>query len=124
MTDSELSQEIQNFINAHIRSVGDLEVIFLLANDPKRMWSSEEVSRELRTNVTYAQAQLKELTRVGLVECENTKFASQQDPQLLDLIYRLRNDYTLRRSTVINFIYDQPLEKIRGFADAFKLKKD
>jgi hypothetical protein len=124
VADSDLSQEIQSFINTHIRSVGDLEVIFLLANDPKRMWSGEEVSRELRTNANYAQTQLKDLARIGVLECVDGKFACRQDPQLLDLLYRLRDDYTLRRYTVINFIYDQPLEKIRGFADAFRLKKD
>lgn len=124
MAESELSLEMQNFINAHIRSVGDLEVLFLLAEDPRRQWTGEEVSRELRTNANYAQSQLKELCKVGLLENESGKFSTRADPQLLDLIYRLRNDYTLRRSTVINFIYEQPLEKIRGFADAFKLKKD
>ena len=124
MAVTELSQEMQNFIDSNIRSVGDLEVLFLLANDPSRQWTSDEVSKELRTNSNYAQAQLKELTRTGLIEFQNGKFHSHPNPQLMDLVYRLRNDYTLRRSAVINYIYDQPLEKIRGFADAFKLKKD
>lgn len=124
MTDVDLSEEIKNFINAHIRSVGHLEVLFLLGDDPARSWTAEMVSGELRTNPTYALSQLKELTAAGLVSFMNGKYASTSDPQLLDLVYKLRSAYNIKRSTVINYIYDQPLEKIKSFAEAFKLKKD
>lgn len=124
MTEFDLSEEIRNFINAHIRSVGHLEVLFLLGDDPSKEWTAEMVSGELRTNPTYALAQLKELTQAGIISVKSGKYVCTTDPQILDQIYKLRNAYNVKRSTVINFIYDQPLEKIRSFAEAFKLKKD
>lgn len=124
MSDSEFSEEIRNFINAHIRSVGNLDVLVLLADDPKKSWTPEDVSRELRTNPDYANSQLQELKRIGLIESVNGGFISHRNPQVLDMVYRLRSAYNSRRSSVINLIYEQPLEKIRGFAEAFKLKKD
>lgn len=124
MSDSELSKEIQDFINSHIRSVGNLDVLFLLSSDPTKIWTAEDVSRELRTNSNYATSQLQELKRIGLIDTIGGGFSSRKDPQILDIVYKTRNAYNLRRSSVINLIYDQPLEKIRDFAEAFKLKKD
>jgi len=77
VTDSELSQEIQNFINAHITFHRDLK-LYSYSPVIRSECGPAKRSRELRTNATYAQAQLKELARIVSLNAKNNKFASQQ----------------------------------------------
>jgi hypothetical protein len=36
----------------------------------------------------------------------------------------LQETYSTRRVSVISFIFSKPLDRVRGFADAFRLKRD
>ena len=39
-------------------------------------------------------------------------------------VAELAQSYAERRVSVISFIFSRPLETVRGFADAFRLKRD
>lgn len=124
MSDSDLPREISDFISIYINSVGHLEVLLLLSDDPKRGWTAEDVSQELRSNENYANAQLKELTQNGLLYFSENKYYCTKDSDKLSKIYKLRDQYNVRRFSVISLIYNKPLEKIRDLADAFRIKKE
>jgi hypothetical protein len=97
----------------------------MLKRNPERIWTPEEVSAEMRTNPSYAKAQLEELLLAKLVASDQADhFHFSESTSHLENVQALEVLYNNRRSTVINYIYSQPIDSIRDFANAFKIKKD
>ncbi len=117
--------ELKDFLRRHIKSVGHLEILVLFSKDLDRSWTAQQISQELRTNLSLAGTQLDDLTRSGIVEiCEDGSSRCVMEPVYRETLKRLVSFYLLRRSLIIEFIYSQPLDRIRSFADAFRIKKD
>lgn len=122
---NEISEELRSFIRRNINSVSLLDVLFLLKKDAHRKWTPEGVSHEMRTNPSYAASQLYELVAMKCLSFEEPNlFWFDPQAESSELFDQLEELYNSRRATVINFIYSQPIESIRNFADAFKMKKD
>lgn len=124
---SELTDPIRRFISDSINSVAQLEVLLLLKQNPDRAWNAEEVARSLYTGQTLIGAHLADWASRGL-------FAPMPDqpgfyryapasPELAELVDQLAEAYKVRRVSVITAIYSQPVDKVRTFADAFRLRK-
>jgi len=116
---------VKDFLRRYITSVGHLEILILLFKEPERFWTAQQVSLEQRTNTSLAQIQLEELAQKGLVTFDGSggaRFCSEAGHG--DIMSKVVAFYTLRRAIVIEFIYSQPLDRIRSFADAFKIKRD
>lgn len=123
---NDLPDDIKDFIRKYITSVSLLEVLFILKKDPVKEWSAEDISTEMRTNTSYASSQLSELVNAKLIKASTHK-GFYQFPEYsvhADLLTHLEDLYNSHRPSVINYIYSQPLESIRDFANAFKIKKD
>ena len=126
MSDAVIPPRVQRFIATHIDSIEKLEVLLLLRAQAEREWTAREVSQELRIAETSASMRLADLASRRLVEqLGEGKYrfmpASAEDAQdMADLAAT----YSTRRVSVISFIFSKPLEKVRGFADAFRLKRD
>lgn len=121
-----LDSEIQHFISFHIKSVAELETLLLLYRNPSKAWAAEEISRELRSNPSYAESLLQQLARTGLVEKRagtQTYILKSDLDHEMNLISQIEARYKTRRFSMINLIYESPTEKIKTFADAFKLRK-
>ncbi|MES3036386.1 MAG: hypothetical protein V4736_00645 [Bdellovibrionota bacterium] len=126
MSTDPLDDEIKSFILEKIDSVGQLEVLILLHKHPERKWTPLEVSNELRSNTGSAAAQMAELTKKGMINCETGPLYGCSGQPLVNsaLIQKVITAYNERRVSVINLIYEKPAERIKNFADAFKLKRD
>lgn len=120
----EFPESIKDFLRRYISSVGHLDILLLLYKDPERKWTVKEVSQELRTNLSLAEDQLKQLNRSGLVMEEQGFYQCCRELEIIRKVESLLQFYHLKRQIVIEFIYTQPLDRIRSFADAFKIKKD
>lgn len=121
----DIPEELREFLRSYISSVAHLDILFLLFKDPEASWSTDQISRELRTNLFVAERRLTELAAKGLVDMDPEKGGRCcRDSTVLAQITKLQAFYSLRPAIVIEFIYTQPLDQIRAFADAFKLKKD
>ncbi|WP_163863314.1 hypothetical protein [Myxococcus eversor] len=128
MSDAGLPPRVQRFITTHIDSLEKLEVLLLLRAHPGREWTASSVSLELRITEPSAAARLTDLTASkllvsdgGAVSVYRFSPASSEDAQA---VTELAAVYGARRVTVISFIFSRPLDKVRGFAEAFVLKKD
>ena len=127
MSDAVIPPRVQRFIVTHIDSIEKLEVLLLLRAQADREWTAREVSQELRIAEPSAAARLEDLAarrlvvRTGNPGAYRFGPASAEDAQD---ITDLQATYSLRRVSVISFIFSKPLEKVRGFADAFRLKRD
>ncbi len=125
MNEELIPKEVDELIARHIRSVGHLEALLFLHANPGRWWSAEEIALELRTNTAYAEQQLKDLQ--GLVNRKESEALycypgeDERTGRILSLVAEL---YRSHRHMLINAIYSKPIDAIRSFADAFKLKKE
>lgn len=130
MTDAGIPDEVRAFIAEHIDSVEQVEVLLLLRRSGDREWTADAVSDELRTNPGSAAERLADLTARRLIapaggapERPGYRYAPGT-PALDQAVRGLDQAYAERRVSVINLIFSKPIDKIRTFADAFRLRKD
>lgn len=117
---------MRRLIADSIDSVEQLEILLLLLQHPERTWGAESVARELRISPLSAGDRLEDLTRDALLARvgggEEYRYAPGS-AELDEAVRGLATAYTERRVTVINLIFSKPVDKIRTFADAFRLRK-
>jgi hypothetical protein len=128
LSDPGISQDVRTLIVERIDSVVQLEVLLLLHSTPGRAWSSAEVAQQLRIDPSWATGQLGELAARALLaavpEAGDSFRYAPASPQLDGTVAQLAKDYAERRVTVITLIFSKPVDKLRTFADAFRLRKD
>lgn len=121
---NEIPERLRVYIRKNFYSVSLLDVLFILKRAFPKGWTAKELSNEMRTNHSYASSQLAELASSKILKIEGETYIFSPEGEDLELINDLEELYHTRRSTVIGFIYSQPIDSIRNFADAFKIKKD
>ncbi len=117
---------MRRLIADHIDSVEQLEILLLLQQHPERSWSAESVARELRISPLSAGDRLKDMARAAIlskVQGTEGEYRYAPDAQMGEAVSGLAAAYTERRVTVINLIFSKPVDKIRTFADAFRLRR-
>lgn len=123
-----LPEQVRRLIAEHIDSVEQLEVLLLLWRESSRAWVPEAVARELRIEPASADKRLGDLERGGFLQCRDRACREYQyapaPPERDALVRGLAEGYAERRVTVINLIFSKPVDRIRTFADAFRLWKD
>lgn len=123
-----LPEIVQLFIVKYIHSVDQLEILLLLRQDARKDWTAAEVARHLFTQPDVAGARLAELAKQQLLaEKPGDPAKYHYDPQTVDLqraVNELAVAYPKYRVSIINLIFSKPIDKIRTFADAFRLKKE
>jgi predicted ArsR family transcriptional regulator len=139
VADTGLSEEVKKFITEHISSVEQLEVLLLLHHHLQQAWSAQEVSQELRIDPASAAERLADLEARGLLARREAAGGGPpaedltadplyqyqpQKPHFDHTVSDLAKFYQEYRVTVISLIFSKPIDKIRTFADAFKLRKD
>jgi len=120
-TDSEA--EILSFVRGAISSICALELLILLRRERAKVWRTGELVRELRSSSLAVTHALDRLSQTGLVEeVPELGYRYRPDAAQLDAIcQRLETEYARRPVTVVRAILDAPNEKLRIFADAFRL---
>jgi hypothetical protein len=128
VTDSGIPSDVRKLIADHIDSVLQLEILLLLHTHPQKDWCVTEVATQLRVDVAFVQEQLASLCARGILMCtEGEKMIYRYGPRDAELhraIEGLQSAYADRRVSVISLIFAKPLDKLRSFADAFRLRKD
>lgn len=121
--DSDSEDDTASFVRAAVNSVCALELLILLRRERQRCFRPDELVRELRSSqVAVAQA-LDHLAKSGLIEeFPGSGFRYQQRSAQLDAICdRLESDYAHKPVKIVRAILDAPNEKLRAFAEAFRL---
>ena len=122
--ESELAQEIRDFISRHIGSVERLEVLLLLYRSPERNWSVAAVSQELRSSEIAVTRSLNMLVASQLAAAYGDGFRFQPStPALLRETELVAATYRVRPVKVIECIYRRPNPQLLDFSEAFKLRK-
>jgi predicted transcriptional regulator len=106
--------------------VAQLEVLFLFLKNIETNWSVPQISKELRSSDASAAKQIILLVRSGFIKAVDDEHYvySPNTEKLRDSIEKLYEVFQVKQVAVISFIYDKPTDKLKGFADAFKIRKD
>lgn len=121
-----IETDLLDFIQASIRSVWHVELLLQLQQSPDYLWTEEELTRVLRASPSIVAEGLTALRAVGLVRADpdggyRYAPASQELARLAGDLERVHRE---KPFLLMRAILSQPNDKLRTFADAFRLKKD
>jgi hypothetical protein len=123
-----LPKSISTFIAEHINSVVELEALLLLYAHRERSWSASEIAAELRIDRAWPQRELVALCSKGILQCvpgsdPSYRFAPKA-PNMESVVGELAAAYADRRVTIIRLIFSKPVDKLKTFGDAFRIRRD
>jgi hypothetical protein len=119
--------DIKQFIADNIDSIAQLELLLLLRSQPAKSWTADEAASALYAAPDVIALQLADLQSKHLLAAGSQESSVAYRPQtgeLAHLVDRLAELYRDRRVAVVSAVYSKPVDKIRSFADAFRLRKD
>ncbi len=120
--DIEPEDDIVSFVQGAISSVCALELLMLLRRERQRSLTLDQVVRELRSSEVAITQALNHLAASGLIEKAAEGYRYQQSSTRLDAVCeRLESLYAHKPVKIINAILKAPDEKLRTFAEAFRL---
>ena len=114
-----------SFVSATVKSVWALEMLLLLRRERGRAWQIDELVRELRASTVVARVALTGLTGAGLIASDEAeRFCYRPASEQLDsFVEAAQALYLAKPLAVINAIATAPNEKLRNFAESFRLKE-
>ena len=121
-----LPVSVDRFLRSTVRSVWQLELLLLLYRQRARLWTADELVRDLRASVLIVGDALDALQKAGLVS-RNANDQYQYwpiTPELDHLVDEVAAAYASSPVAVTEAILSAPSSSVRTFADAFKIKKD
>lgn len=126
--EGQIPDAVVRLIATHIRSLEQLEILLLLAERSRETWTVDAVYNVIRSSRNSVAERLEELRLQGLLVFagpEKKEFRFQpQSPEIAAAVEQLAKSYKSRRVKIVEMIYSPPAEPLKGFADAFKFKKD
>jgi hypothetical protein len=120
-----LPDDVGRFLHQYIDSVEQLEVLLRTRTSPDRSWSTAEMARELYSHPSSIAQRFQHLLGTGLVR-ETSPGSVQYAPRAAELdavVARVADMYRERRVAVISLIATKPLQNVKAFSDAFRLRK-
>ncbi|HSJ97049.1 MAG TPA: hypothetical protein VLC53_08250 [Myxococcota bacterium] len=109
-------------------SIAQLELLLLLQRTAPDEWTAEQLAAELRIEPAWALEQLALLgARQLLAESEPGSGRYRFDPAtpaLAKSVEALASCYSELRVTVVGVLYSRPVDRIRVFADAFRIRRE
>ena len=116
--------DVKEFINQHIHSLAQLEVLLTLRREPERLWTIGEVTSALYLQPEMVNDLLLDVVRRGLADQEGGSFRYRPANEVVGgLIDRLAQLYRERRVAVTTEIFAKPVDSVRAFAEAFRLRR-
>jgi hypothetical protein len=119
--------DIKQFIADTIDSVAQLELLLLLRSEAGKQWTAEEAGKALYSAADVTALQMADLQQKRLLApgtATGTFHYRPEPPDVARLVDRLADLYRQRRVAVITAVYTKPIDKIKSFADAFRLRKE
>jgi hypothetical protein len=118
-------ESVFDFIRKNIKSIWSVELLLVLARDRDRVWTEDELIREMRSSSIALGAAVRNLEAAGLVVTNGNGVRFDPASTALDeLVAEIDRVYANKPSAVVKAMFTAPNDKLQSFADAFKLKRD
>ena len=104
-----------------------MQVLLLLRDQPERRWTSPEVTEALRLDEASVSGALVRLRQLGFLTVElegDARYRYAAAGDLASAVDDLRECYRTRPLDLAALIAARPQQRLRLFADAFRLRKD
>jgi predicted transcriptional regulator len=129
VSSEEVSHEVRRFIRKTINSVEQLEVLLFLMSNADSEWNAKQISTKIRVSPESVSSKLLELSAAQLLSSQNGseptyRYSPSSSAIASEVAESLDQAYREGKDTVIELIYSRPLDNIRIFADAFRLRED
>jgi hypothetical protein len=118
-----ISEPVRQLIARHIVSIEQLEILLLLREHRARSWTPAQVNDRLQSSLLSVTARLDDLAGRGLLHRDSDQFRYDATEELEAVVAALARDYCERRYSVIDLIFSKGSDRLKVFADAFKVKK-
>lgn len=125
MATEDFPDSVRSFVERHIRSIEQLEILLLLRQSPERWWSVQGVYDVILSTPPSVQRWLDELVAQSFIEFAATTPASYRYSAQAEnavQIDRIAEAYGTMPVRVIEAIYKPTRNPAQGFADAFRLR--
>jgi hypothetical protein len=121
-----IPERILKLIRQSFRSAWDLELLLLLRRNHAAAHTVDSLIRDLRGSQLIVADSLHMLTAIGLVQEEPAGLFRYRPatPELESLVEELEKTYAMFPVGLTEAIRSLPNDRIRTFADAFRLRKD
>ncbi len=120
----EFTDAFRTFVNKHITSVEQIEVLLILLANPERTWTVAEISAILRSSPNSIASRLQALEASRLARAhEGQGYRYSASGHSHAMVEMLQDEYAARRFSVIELIFSRP-DAARSFADAFRFKDE
>jgi predicted transcriptional regulator len=121
----DLPVSVRRFIDQHISSVEQLEVLLLLRGDRSVAWQPDEVANELYAQADSIAHRLDDLAARGLLLLTGNSYRYQpRSEDLAQSVEDLADAYARRRVRVITHIFSDHDDAVHSFSDAFRIRRD
>jgi hypothetical protein len=118
---------LRQFVADHIGSVGELELLLLLRDDPARAWTAREAAARLHHLPEWVAERLEHLVlrslAIRLTEPQGAYRFAPATTALERSVDAVAEAFRIRRTAMISLIYAQPGGPARLSA-AFRLRED
>jgi hypothetical protein len=122
VADAGIPRDIKDFLGKYIDSIEQFEILLLLFRQTNKDWAVDAVVSELGAARPVVEKSLDDLVQYGLVTQQHGLYRIMlNNNQQMRLLERLSQFYTDRRVTILNLIFSRHLDRIRAFADSFKM---
>lgn len=115
--------DLRDFITRNIDSVGQLEALLLLRDNPDQAWDVSQLAKRLYVNEAEAEAIFAHLVEQGFVIAQDGTHRYDRQGRQAATIDHLAEAYARQLIAITNLIHAKP-RRVRAFADAFKIKRD
>jgi DNA-binding MarR family transcriptional regulator len=122
-------EDLTRFLYHNVQSIDELEILRVLGEDPERDWDFVALADAVQSDPQTVRAHLEAMRARGLLEMTArgeglTCRYGAGTPELADMIRRLLQLYKERPVTMIKMVYEQARDRLRAFADSFRIRRE
>ena len=122
-----LPAAVRTFLTSHVRSIEALEVLLLVHREAERWWSADSLAAELGMHPATAAARLENMASHNLLDVRISDGIFYRygpvSPALDGAVRATAETYQRTPVAVTMALYSPPMDDIRRFADAFRIRK-
>jgi hypothetical protein len=125
MDGSKLPRNVEAFVEQHLATGAQVDVLLLLHRERERSWTADAIAQDLHVDGEHAELLLASLADSGLLVREKRAYRYHpRTARLSDEADGFIAAYPSYRVAIIRLIFSKPRRSLRDFSDAFRLKDE